>query len=250
MSYTPYGNATPTAAPGKSCTPTSTGSPVGSHSRPAFLKSPTSSRFLVSTLITGSPAARNATAAALTYSNWASRSGCCRPSTTFALACNRYPHTLSSLATVRGPTANPCPVNSSASLCVDLFVHRNGDCGSPRVTGSTRDSNASLTPGAVSVTGARPAPAARTRPPATGPAATSLTPRLTVAGSTPTEAATFVIPPRPSRRTQHQPPLPLVQHRLDLGKDDSDLFQERLTQADIHRKAVPQLRRSCTRSRH
>jgi hypothetical protein len=31
--------------------------------------------FLVSTLSTGSPAARNSTAAALTYSNWASRSG-------------------------------------------------------------------------------------------------------------------------------------------------------------------------------
>src|SRR2546423_14372441 len=51
----------------------------------AFLKSPTSSRFLVSTLTTGSPAERNATAAALTYSNCASRSGCARPSTTFTL---------------------------------------------------------------------------------------------------------------------------------------------------------------------
>src|SRR5437764_822743 len=36
---------------------------------------------------------------------------------------------------------NPCRVNCSASFAVDLFVHRNGDCGSPRVTGSTRLSN-------------------------------------------------------------------------------------------------------------
>ena len=36
---------------------TSTGRPLGSNSRPTALKSPTSSRFLASTLITGSPAA-------------------------------------------------------------------------------------------------------------------------------------------------------------------------------------------------
>ena len=35
------------------------GSPAGSHSRPAVAKLPISSFFLVSTLITGSPAARN-----------------------------------------------------------------------------------------------------------------------------------------------------------------------------------------------
>ena len=41
----------------KSCTRTSSGEPFGRHSRPAFLKSPTSSFFLVSTEIAGSPAA-------------------------------------------------------------------------------------------------------------------------------------------------------------------------------------------------
>src|SRR5438477_341371 len=53
MSYTPYGIALPTASPGKSWTRTRSGVPVGCHSRPAFLKSPTNSFFLVSTEITG-----------------------------------------------------------------------------------------------------------------------------------------------------------------------------------------------------
>jgi hypothetical protein len=41
-------------AVGKSWVPTRIGSPLGSHSRPLFLKGPTSS-FFVSTLITGAP---------------------------------------------------------------------------------------------------------------------------------------------------------------------------------------------------
>ena len=99
-----------------------------------------------------------------------------------------------------GPTGNPCAVNASASFPVDLLVHRNGDSGSPRVTGSTNASNASTTPGTLCVTGGRPAPLARTRPSTTGPAATCFTPRLTVSGSTPTAAATRLIPPRPNLR--------------------------------------------------
>src|SRR6476660_844602 len=41
----------------KSCTRTSSGAPFGRHARPAFLKSPTSSFFFVSTEITGCLAA-------------------------------------------------------------------------------------------------------------------------------------------------------------------------------------------------
>jgi hypothetical protein len=41
----------------KSCTRTSSGEPLGRHSRPPFLKSPTSYFFLVSTEIGGSPEA-------------------------------------------------------------------------------------------------------------------------------------------------------------------------------------------------
>ena len=51
----PWGIAFPSSLSLKSCTRTSSGSPFGRHSLPAFLKSPTSSFFLVSTLITGWP---------------------------------------------------------------------------------------------------------------------------------------------------------------------------------------------------
>ena len=59
----------------KSWTRTSSGLPFRCHSRPPFLKSPTSSFFLQSTEITGQPAATAAFAAWLMCWNWASRSG-------------------------------------------------------------------------------------------------------------------------------------------------------------------------------
>jgi hypothetical protein len=55
----------PRLCPGKSCVRVATGWPSGRHSRPAFLNSPTSSFFLVSTLITGSPASWRALACSL-----------------------------------------------------------------------------------------------------------------------------------------------------------------------------------------
>src|ERR1700693_5344306 len=48
----PYGTARASSLIRKSCTRTASGSPCGRHSRPAFLKSPTSSFFFVSTEIT------------------------------------------------------------------------------------------------------------------------------------------------------------------------------------------------------
>src|SRR3954447_708850 len=56
-SSTPYGTARPSSLMRKSCTRTASGDPLGRHARPPFLKSPTSSFFLASTEITGSPAA-------------------------------------------------------------------------------------------------------------------------------------------------------------------------------------------------
>src|SRR5947209_1747943 len=47
--------ALPALSPGKSWVRTAAGWPLGRHSRPALANSPTSSFFLVSTLITGSP---------------------------------------------------------------------------------------------------------------------------------------------------------------------------------------------------
>src|SRR3954471_17807951 len=82
----PYGTARPSSLIKKSCTRTSSGEPFGRHARPAFLKSPTSSFFLVSTEITGSPAASARVTCALMKANCASRSGCRPPSRVLALA--------------------------------------------------------------------------------------------------------------------------------------------------------------------
>ena len=64
------GIALPSCLSLKSCTRTRSGWPFRCHSRPAFLKSPTSSFFLVSTLITGQPAATAAVAGGGGAANW------------------------------------------------------------------------------------------------------------------------------------------------------------------------------------
>ena len=63
------------------------GLPCGRHSRPAFLKSPTSSFFLVSTEITGCPPPARRVTLALMCANCASRSGWSPPSRVLRLAC-------------------------------------------------------------------------------------------------------------------------------------------------------------------
>src|SRR4051795_3440122 len=60
----------------KSCTRPASGDPLGRHARPPFLKSPTSSFFLASTEITGSPAASAALTLASMKANWVDSSGC------------------------------------------------------------------------------------------------------------------------------------------------------------------------------
>ena len=68
-------------------TSTNSGSSLGRHSRPPFLKLPTSSFFLVSTEITGVPCSMHRFAVPLMCSNCALRSGCCAPSTALLGAC-------------------------------------------------------------------------------------------------------------------------------------------------------------------
>src|SRR5260370_40491517 len=58
ISYTPYGTARFNLGSMKSCTLTSSGVPLGLHSRPAFLKLPTNSFFFVSTEMTGWPSVK------------------------------------------------------------------------------------------------------------------------------------------------------------------------------------------------
>ena len=62
-----------------------------------------------------------------------------------------------------GLTGWPCRVNSSANRVVLLHVQRNGDCGSPRVAGSTNGSSAAVSSGSDSVQHFRPPPGRRIR---------------------------------------------------------------------------------------
>jgi hypothetical protein len=98
---------------------------------------PSCSRFLASTLMTGSPAAWWSLTCSLRWRNWASRSGCWAPSRVLTLACRLNPSRFNSRPTVGAETGCPCRVSSSARCRSDLVVHRSGDIGSPRRSGST-----------------------------------------------------------------------------------------------------------------
>ena len=132
--------------------------------------------------------------------NWASRSGCWRPSIVFEFPCRLNPDCLSSSATVRGVTGCPPRVSSSASFAVDFVVDRSARIGSPRDSASTSSSNAATIPGSVSVTGLRPAPLRRIRPSGSIPAASSPAPRPTVSVAVAVTSATKEIPPWPISR--------------------------------------------------
>jgi len=60
------------------------------------------------------------------------------------------PGLFSNRATVVLPTMNPAAYNPLTRWFNDLVVHRNGDIGSPRISGATNASNASTTPGCAS----------------------------------------------------------------------------------------------------
>src|SRR3954462_12345022 len=159
----PYGTARPSSLIKKSCTRTSSGEPFGRHARPAFLKSPTSSFFLVSTETTGSPAASARVTCALMKANCASRSGCRPPSRVLALACRLKPRSCSNVPTRVRLTRWPWACSSAASRRRLLQVQRSGASGSPRAVGSTKASRAGLSCGSVSTEGLRPAPRRRRR---------------------------------------------------------------------------------------
>ena len=199
-SWTPYGVALPRSLSAKSCTLTRSGAPAGIHSTPLFAKLPTNSFFFASTEMTGSPVAWNAATCSLMYPNWASRSGCCLPSTVLALPCKLYPAAFSNRPTVTELTSCPALVSSPARCDVDFVVHRNADSGSPRVSGATNPSNAGDNPGSAACALGRPAPGARTRPSGRAPDSNSCAPRDTVSALAFAAAATSFIPPKPIAR--------------------------------------------------
>ena len=94
----------------------------------------------------------------------------------------------------------PCPASVADSCRVDLIVQRSGDSGSPRVSGSTRRSNAAPSAGFTVSARLRPAPARRIRPESVAPLSSSSTPRVTVERAAPVARATNVIPPCPASR--------------------------------------------------
>jgi hypothetical protein len=98
-------------------------------------------------------------------------------------------------------TAYPCRVNSAAKRRVLLPVQRNGDAGSPRVTGSTKASKAAGSPGTSTVSRFRPPPARLIRDGASGRfCANSAIPRTIVFRANRVARATTAIPPRPRAR--------------------------------------------------
>src|SRR5947209_3844100 len=93
--------------------------------------------------------------------------------------------------------------SSLASLRTLLLVQRSGDCGSPRVTGSTSRSRSSLKPASLLTLLLRPPPFLRTRPsPTLAPSCSSLIP---LADDRTGE---------PSRSRDHRNPSPSDRQRL------------------------------------
>jgi hypothetical protein len=115
------------------------------------------------------------------------------------LACKLYPFRFNSRPTFAWLIEKPWRCNSSANTRVLLQVHRNGDVGSPRETGSTKRSNAADKLGCSVSRDRRPAPGLRCRFPSFGPAAlSSLMPFRTVRSDKPVACATAAMPPQPN----------------------------------------------------
>src|SRR4051812_24374966 len=197
----PYGTARPRSLIRKSCTRTSSGWPWGCHSRPPFLKSPTSSFFFVSTEITGCCSARAAETLWLMSANWASRSGWLLPSLVLRLACRLNFCCFSSSPTTVWLIRWPRAASSLASRRRLLQVQRSGDIGSPRSLGATSASRSSSRAASVATRGLRPPPGRRTRSASSWAAvASSFKPRPIVLTAMPVARDTAAIPPYPAIR--------------------------------------------------
>src|SRR5664280_1065125 len=180
----PYGVALPRTGSAKSCTFTRSGAPAGIHSTPLFAKFPTNSFFFASHEMTGSPDPWNAATCVLMYRNWASRSGCWRPSTVLALPCRLYPAFFNSRPTV-----------SALTSCRPWSVPRPGET-------STSWSTARLTPD----------------PPWSPDPPVSPTPAPSPRRPLPRQGDQLLpsVPDHPVLVPQQQPPSPLIQERPDL----------------------------------
>ena len=155
--------------------------------------------------MTGWPAARAVTTSALTYSNWALRSGWLEPSSALRLACREHPISVSNLRTLLGLIAWPISTRVIASLSKLFDTHDSGRTGSPNVAGSTMRfrSRSSVASRAMSCRG--PPPSRRTwpwtYPGARGGASRAFRPRSIVLRARPVTTETAARPPHPAART-------------------------------------------------
>ena len=114
----------------------------------------------------------------------------------------------------------PRPVSAADSCRVDLIVHRSGDSGSPRVSGSTRRSSAAVSSASTVSARLRPAPARRTRPESVAPLSSCPHPE-SPSTCRPGRARHHRDPAPPGLTRLHrhpQPALPLIQHRRQQRK--------------------------------
>ena len=170
------------------------GRPSGRHSRPPFLNSPTSSFFLVSTLITGSPAARCSRGLLVDVTELRVPVRVLAPSRVLALACRLNPSSCSSPPTVSAETLCPLPGQLGRQVA---GRHRRPAQRRLRIAppgGSTSASSAVQQP-RIGL-GPLAAPAGRrARPSGSAPASSSATPSDTVGTRRPAARATVRIPP-------------------------------------------------------
>ena len=118
-----------------------------SHLAPAFLNAPTSSFFLVSTLMTGVLSAAQRWRSAVMHWNWSSRFGWEAPASFLWLTRREKPRVLRSRATVRAQMSIPSAPSSAAILAVVRRVHFSPLSGSPAVSCFIRASRRARTSG-------------------------------------------------------------------------------------------------------
>src|SRR5512143_526433 len=125
----------------------STSRSVFRQQRPGFLKLPTRSFFLVSTLRTGRPCVRYHQRIRVRERNCRYRSGWCVPAIRFRLVRSDYSCWSSNRATVFRLTAIPRRRRAAHSFRVNLCVHFRAVIGSPAVASWSNWSNASTRSG-------------------------------------------------------------------------------------------------------
>ena len=192
----------PSSSSMKSWTRTSSGWPLGCHSRPPFLK--VADQFLLLGVHRDHRLA--ALLEAIDHRVDVLELGIAiRMRSAFlglAIALQAVPALLEHRPDRPAPTGCPAPVSVCARFVVLLHVQRSGDIGSPRVLGSINRSSACTNPGSVSVSRLRPPPSLRSRA-ATGArgcflrTASSTSPLRMVLRDIPVALLTALTPPRP-----------------------------------------------------